>query len=153
IYIYVSPQDFNRLDQESELYRRRIRFRRYNAKERFLIVVILGTPHERLHVQLYQEYTRQIDRMGLEDAWGSDGATTWRPGGNRGEGDSSGRPRPRPNGRSWPTLIIEAGDLSSLEKLREDIRWWFLESEHYVRNYYRLDRQYTGRDSSIACCH
>ncbi|KAK0731207.1 hypothetical protein B0H67DRAFT_653841 [Lasiosphaeris hirsuta] len=127
---YVSTQDFNRLDQERELRRRKIRFRRYNAEERFLIVVIPGKPHERLHLRLYREIIKYIDRMGLDDAWNDDGATTspqrpgpQRLGGNRGEGDSSGSPYPQPNGRNWPTLVIEAGDSSSLEKLWADMRW------------------------------
>ncbi|KAK0708072.1 hypothetical protein B0H67DRAFT_494844, partial [Lasiosphaeris hirsuta] len=141
--IDVSPQDFNRLDQERELRRRKIRFRRYNAKERFLIVVIPRTPHERLHLRLYREMTKYIDRMGLDDAWNDDGTTTSPlrlgsnhgegPGGTCGEGDSSGSPYPQPNGRNWPTLVIEAGDSSSLEKLRADMRWWFSESDHQVQ--------------------
>ncbi|KAK3353788.1 hypothetical protein B0T25DRAFT_416709, partial [Lasiosphaeria hispida] len=131
----VPPQDFIRLDQERELRRRATRFRRYKDEERILIVVIPGRPHEQLHLELYHEARDEIFFMGLRDAWSNVGATTLpeRPGGNRGEGDSSGSPRPQPNGRSWPTLVIEAGDLPSLQKLREDMRWWFSASNHQVQ--------------------
>ncbi|KAK3362856.1 hypothetical protein B0T25DRAFT_20258 [Lasiosphaeria hispida] len=37
------------------------------------------------------------------------------------------------NGRSWPTLVIEAGDSSSLEELRRGMRWWFSTSNHEVK--------------------
>ncbi|KAK3363375.1 hypothetical protein B0T25DRAFT_38811 [Lasiosphaeria hispida] len=95
----ASPQDFIRLDQERELRRRAIRFRRYNAKERILIVVIPGWPHEVLHLRLYQEAKNEIVSMGLMDAWDD----------------------------------YEAGNSSSLQKLREDMRWWFSASDHQVQ--------------------
>ncbi|KAK3341363.1 hypothetical protein B0T25DRAFT_339617 [Lasiosphaeria hispida] len=128
--------NFIRLDQERELRRRAILFRRYDAKERILIVLIPGGPHEQLHLKLYREYIEDLYHMGLRDAWNDHGITTFseRPGGNRGEGNSSGSPSPQqPNGRSWPTLVIEAGDSSSLKKLREDMGWWFSASEHQVQ--------------------
>ncbi|KAK3363571.1 hypothetical protein B0T25DRAFT_47849 [Lasiosphaeria hispida] len=94
-----------------------------------------GGPHEILHLNLHREYTKHVDRMGLEDAWKDYGATTFPRrqgylGGNRGEGDSSSSPRLQPNGRSWLTLVIEAGDSSSLEDLQDDMRWWFSASDH-----------------------
>ncbi|KAJ9195743.1 hypothetical protein DTO164E3_6578 [Paecilomyces variotii] len=33
----------------------------------------------------------------------------------------------------WPTLVIEIGNAQSLAKLREDVRWWFENSEGDVR--------------------
>ena len=43
-----------------------------------------------------------------------------------GEPDSSGGPfLQREDLTSWPTLIIEAGDSSTLGGLRSDMRWWF----------------------------
>ncbi|KAK0725882.1 hypothetical protein B0H67DRAFT_481580, partial [Lasiosphaeris hirsuta] len=78
----------------------------------FLIVVIPGMPQNRLHLRLYQETRNEVVSMGSMSAWNDDGATTFpkRPGGDRGEGDSSGSPYPQPNGRNWPKLVIEAGD-------------------------------------------
>ncbi|KAK3364256.1 hypothetical protein B0T25DRAFT_493051 [Lasiosphaeria hispida] len=131
----VSSQDFIRLEQERELRRRGIRFRRYKAEERILIILIPGMPHEQLHLKLYHEARDEIVFMGLRDAWTDCGATTFpgRPGGSSGEGDSSGCPDPQPDGRSWPTLVIEAGDSSSLQKLWQDMRWWFSASDHQVQ--------------------
>ena len=53
--------------------------------------------------------------------------------GGSGEADSSGSPSPqREENEAWPTLIIEAGDLSTLEDLRRDMRCWFSASDHQV---------------------
>jgi len=71
--------------------------------------------------------------------WGSIGTTTFRaqqghPGGDGGEGDSTGGPIPeRDIIGSWPTLVIEAGDSESLRELHNDMRWWFSTSEHQVK--------------------
>ncbi len=75
--------------------------------------------------------------MGLEDAWRDYGATKFPQGqghqdGSRGEGDSSGGPRPQRNW-GWPTLVIEAGDSSTIEMLLGRMRWWFSASNHQVK--------------------
>lgn len=66
------------------------------------------------------------------------GATTYQaeghPGGDRGEGDSTGGPHPqRAAINAWPTLVIEAGDSESLGELHNDMRWWFSASNHDVK--------------------
>ena len=33
----------------------------------------------------------------------------------------------------WPTLVVEAGHSESLNRLRDDMRWWFLASNHDVK--------------------
>lgn len=81
----------------------------------------------------------QIVGMGLRNEWASMGSVTHRttlghPGGDGGEGDSTGGPRPqRSGGRDWPTLVIEAGHSQTLEALRRDMRWWFGASNHQVK--------------------
>ncbi|KAK0720777.1 hypothetical protein B0H67DRAFT_202641 [Lasiosphaeris hirsuta] len=84
---------------------------------------------------IYNETRDEIVSMGLRDSWSDTGTITFpqRPDGKRGEGDSSGSPDLQPNGRNWPTLVIEVGDSSSLEKLRADMRWWFSESNYQVK--------------------
>ncbi|KAJ9258374.1 hypothetical protein DTO271D3_4780 [Paecilomyces variotii] len=53
------------------------------------------------------------------------------------EADESFHPESRlGNGNAafpWPTLVIEIGNAQSLAKLREDVRWWFENSEGDVR--------------------
>ncbi|KAK3357523.1 hypothetical protein B0T25DRAFT_161568 [Lasiosphaeria hispida] len=88
--------------------------------------------------------------MGLQDAWKDHGATRFpqqqgHPSGNGGEGDSGGSPRPQPSGRSWPTLVIGAGDSSSLEELRRDMRWWFSASNHEVKIIHLAKLDLAGR--------
>jgi hypothetical protein len=122
---------------------RGIRFRRYDAQEQILIVVIPGRPHGRLHSTIYQEVRDGIVSMGLKDAWNNDGATRFfreqgHPGGGRGrdagEPDSSGSPWPERDGQeAWPTLIIESGESSTLPGLRRDMEWWFSASDHQVK--------------------
>ncbi|KAK3941292.1 hypothetical protein QBC46DRAFT_363422 [Diplogelasinospora grovesii] len=83
--------------------------------------------HEQLHLALNPRYEHQLVRMGLEDGWGH-------PGGEWGEGDSSGGPKPERQGPgAWPTLAIEAGDSESLNQLRRDMEWWFNTSNHAVK--------------------
>lgn len=56
------------------------------------------------------------------------------PGGDCGEGDSTGGPwDQRGNEGDWPTLIIEAGDSETLAELRKDMEWWFSTSNHQVK--------------------
>lgn len=35
--------------------------------------------------------------------------------------------------RGWPTLVIESGMTESLERLRQDARWWFRNSHSDVK--------------------
>ncbi|KAL7619898.1 hypothetical protein AAE478_010445 [Parahypoxylon ruwenzoriense] len=56
------------------------------------------------------------------------------PGGDGGEGDSTGGPEPERAAKdAWPTLMIEAGDSEPLSDLRNDMRWWFSASGHQVK--------------------
>ncbi|SPN97171.1 uncharacterized protein DNG_00687 [Cephalotrichum gorgonifer] len=55
-----------------------------------------------------------------------------RSGGDQGEGDSTGGPKPE-RANDWPTIVIEAGVSETLDQLREDMRWWFAASGHRVK--------------------
>jgi len=73
--------------------------------------------------------------MGLRRAWKWIGKATRRagghPGGDSGEGDSAGGPKPGRGGpNDWPTLVIEAGYSETLRQLQTDMRWWFSASNH-----------------------
>jgi hypothetical protein len=94
--------------------------------------------HEQLHLGFYHQYERQLIQRGMDDAWLSSGSATLRrrghPGGDGGEGDSTGLPTlERPGKEPWPTLVVEAGDSESLNGLRADMRWWFMASNHDVK--------------------
>lgn len=102
-----------------------------------MIIVIPSGLHEALHLQLYRRYEHKLARNGQEESWRAIGSTTFRPqghpGGDGGEGDSSGGPKPARNYKdAWPTLVIEAGDSESLGALQDDMRWWFSASDHQV---------------------
>src|SRR6266566_9074696 len=57
-----------------------------------------------------------------------------RPGGDKGEADSTGGPRPARSGPgAWPTLVIEVGDSASLAGLGDNMGWWFRTSNHQVK--------------------
>ncbi|EPE02812.1 dead deah box dna helicase [Ophiostoma piceae UAMH 11346] len=110
------------------------------AKYKLLIITIPNTPHERLHLLLYDRIVKQISPMGLEDSWVPSGATRFPAGSSSGsttslgEGDSGGQPIPEREGRSaWPTLVIEAGFTQSLASLRTKMRFWFATSNHDVK--------------------
>jgi hypothetical protein len=138
-FLDVSPLHFAEIEHERDARGRRFRFRRYHSDSGLLIIAIPTDVHEQLHLQLFRECSCQLDEMGLKNAWDFKGATTLRsqghPGGDgAGEGDSSGAPIPEREGKgAWPTLVIEAGDSESLNRLHEDMRWWFLASNHDVK--------------------
>ncbi|KAK0656744.1 hypothetical protein B0T16DRAFT_317884 [Cercophora newfieldiana] len=135
----VSPSQFTEIEREREKRRRKFRFRRYDSKSRILIITIPTKLHEALHLGLYIRYDRQLVRNGREEDWTGIGSATFRaeqghPGGDGGEGDSTGGPKPERQGiGEWPTLVIEAGDSESLGELQNDMRWWFRTSNHDVK--------------------
>ncbi|KAF3767004.1 hypothetical protein M406DRAFT_274460 [Cryphonectria parasitica EP155] len=78
--------------------------------------------------------------MGLRREWQTGGATTYyersgNHGGRRsGQGDSTGGPFPERSAEdACPTLVIEAGYSESLQRLRNDMQWWFSASNHGVK--------------------
>ncbi len=98
----------------------RWQLQRYHADSEILIITIPTDVHEQLHLALYKRIDLQITAKG-------------HPGGDGGEGDSTGGPKPEREGHgTWPTLI-EAGDSESLPELRRDMRWWFSTSNHDVK--------------------
>ncbi|KAH8904318.1 hypothetical protein BR93DRAFT_135768 [Coniochaeta sp. PMI_546] len=131
----VSPADFEKLCLQEK---RPFRIRRYDNSTGILVITIPTGLHEVLHLELYQKYFIRLVRNNQEDGWKTIGSTTFRPrghpGGDGGEGDSSGGPRPvrDPKG-SWPTLVIESGVSESLSALQDDMRWWFSASDHEVK--------------------
>ncbi|KAL2181466.1 uncharacterized protein P884DRAFT_190573 [Thermothelomyces heterothallicus CBS 202.75] len=134
----VSPRDFCAIEQARESRRRKYRFRRYYASTQVLVIAVPTTVHERLHRSLDMIFISKLTQSGLSGRWGPIGATTLRthghPGGDGGEGDSTGGPFPERGGRdNWPTLVIEAGYSESLHRLRQDMRWWFDASMHQVK--------------------
>ncbi|KAI5864087.1 hypothetical protein GGS23DRAFT_562851 [Durotheca rogersii] len=131
----VPPADFERLCSREK---RPCRIRRYHANQGLLILTIPTCLHETLHLELWNLYRDKLVRKNQDRGWRPIGSTTFRPRGHPegdvGEGDSSGCPRPvRSSPGSWPTLVIEAGDSESLSALRDDMRWWFLASDHDVK--------------------
>jgi len=134
----VTPSRFAEIEKERVTRRRKFRFRRYHANSHILIITLPTELHESLHLELYQRYRDQLVRQDKQETWKSMGSTTFRarghPGGDGGEGDSTGGPESERSGPDgWPTLVIEAGDSESLDGLRADMRWWFSTSEHNVK--------------------
>jgi len=118
---------------------RKFRFRRYDSKSRILIITIPTKLHEALHLGLYRRYCNQLARNGTEEDWIDIGSATFRaeqghPGGDGGEGDSTGGPWPEREGAgNWPTLVIESGHSETLPELHKDMQWWFQASNHEVK--------------------
>ncbi|KAI8635460.1 hypothetical protein F5Y19DRAFT_12195 [Xylariaceae sp. FL1651] len=130
----VFPADFNKLNRQE---RRPFRLRRYYANTGTLIITIPTNLHEALHLELYRRYEHKLARNGQEEKWSAIGSTTFRPqghpGGDGGEGDSSGGPNPeRHYKNAWPTLVIESGASEPLSALQNDMKWWFSASDHQV---------------------
>lgn len=106
-----------------------------------MVITIPTRLHETLHNGIYLSFFEQLlYQLGprTRELWSTIGSTTFRPrghpGGDGGEGDSSGGPIPaREDKIAWPTLVVEAGDSESLGALRDDMRWWFSASDHEVK--------------------
>ncbi|KAH6850319.1 hypothetical protein B0I37DRAFT_111516 [Chaetomium sp. MPI-CAGE-AT-0009] len=134
----ISSSQFAEVERKREE-RRRFRFRRFQSDTQILVVTIPTPLHERLHLQLYQDFIGQLALMGLLPQWEPFGHATYpvqhnHPGGDRGEGDSTGGPEEgRGEFGSWPTLVIDAGASESLGSLQNDMRWWFHASNHDVK--------------------
>ncbi|CAG9991450.1 unnamed protein product [Clonostachys byssicola] len=135
----VSPQDFSTIEEYREGRYRKYRFRRFYPEQRLLIVAIQTEIHEQLHWTLVFDILFRICEMGLEHHWLSTGGDTYPQEGDgsvgAGEADASGRPM-QPGQRSsrrWPTLAVEVGHSQSLQHLRDDMGWWFKESNHLVK--------------------
>ncbi|KAK4043761.1 hypothetical protein C8A01DRAFT_12720 [Parachaetomium inaequale] len=135
----VSRNNLCLIEKERESQRRKFRLRRYDSDSRILIITIPTRIHEELHSRLNQRLIAHLARHGLDESWDASGSPTCRaahghPGGDGGEGDSTGGPELLRGGSDdWPTLVIEAGDSESLAELRLDMRWWFAMSEHQVK--------------------
>jgi hypothetical protein len=85
-------------------------------------------------------YRDQLVRNGTEASWKDIGTETFRQQGHprghswRGEGDSTGGPRPERVGKgNWPTLVIESGHSQTLPELHKGMQWWFQASNHQVK--------------------
>ncbi|KAK4461132.1 hypothetical protein QBC42DRAFT_270873 [Cladorrhinum samala] len=135
---YVSSHHFAEIEREREKRRRKFRLRRYSSESQILIITLPSALHEALHLSIYRQFEKKLIQNNQDDGWVQRGSTTFRvshghPGGDIGEGDSTGSPRPERNKNDWPTLVIEAGDSESLGELRNDMRWWFSMSDHQVK--------------------
>ncbi|KAK5656342.1 hypothetical protein OQA88_4722 [Cercophora sp. LCS_1] len=119
----VSPDQFTEIERVREKRRRKFRFRRYDSNSQILIITIPTDLHEALHLGLYRRYCNQLVRN-----------VQGHPGGNGGEGDSAGGPRPEREGKgNWPTLVNESGHSETLPELHKDMQWWFRASNHEVK--------------------
>jgi hypothetical protein len=132
------PIHFTEIEREQVKRRRKFRFRRYDSSRQTLYITIPTGLHEALHLGIYEAFRDQLVRSGRERNWTSIGTTTYRaqghPGGDSGQGDSTGGPRPERGFKdAWPTLVVEAGVSESLAELHNDMRWWFAMSEHQVK--------------------
>ncbi|KAK3899030.1 hypothetical protein C8A05DRAFT_46804 [Staphylotrichum tortipilum] len=126
-HLTISPSSFAEIVREGEQRRRN-----------FCFITIPTDLHEQLHHQLYDSFRDQLVRSGRENTWTTLGTATCQgqghPGGDCGEGDSTGGPIPdRDMKRVWPALVVEAGVSQSLAGLRQTIRWWFSASDHQVQ--------------------
>ncbi|KAK4031605.1 hypothetical protein C8A01DRAFT_51368 [Parachaetomium inaequale] len=151
IVTHVSPSCFIEIEREREKRRRKFRFRRYDSDRQILFITIPTRLHEALHVGIYEGFRDQLVISGRKNSWGTIGATTFRaehghPGGDAGEGDSTGGPKPERGMKDdWPTLVIEAGVSESLAGLRNDMRWWFSTSDHQVQIVLLVKFEHTRR--------
>ncbi|KAK7429761.1 hypothetical protein QQZ08_003787 [Neonectria magnoliae] len=135
----VSAQQFAEIDK-ARGERSSPRFHHFDASSKTLIITIPTGLHECLHQPLWYTIGIEIYRMGLFNAWHPMGTRTLRAtqtassGGDGGQSDSSGGPKPERVGKeAWPTLALEAGYSQTLPGLRRKMRWWFTASDHQVK--------------------
>ncbi|KAK0723244.1 hypothetical protein B0T26DRAFT_642460, partial [Lasiosphaeria miniovina] len=104
---------------------RKFRFRDYESNSRVLIITIPTYLHEELYKRLYNEFVGQVRDTGLKNSWRDIGSATrlaqqGYSGRSSKEGDSTGGPKPQRAAKgAWPTLVIEAGFVFSVQELEE----------------------------------
>ncbi|PWW77195.1 hypothetical protein C7212DRAFT_362845 [Tuber magnatum] len=113
--------------------------KRYFESIHLLVIKLPSGPHETVTAAIRNCLTRSAVLMGGVDRELSDtGSKTYKPtrtfySDSCKEGDDGILPhlrRPGPGG--WPTLIFESGVSESLERLRQDARWWLEQNNHSV---------------------
>lgn len=133
----VSQSDFDDVEKEREIRRRKIHFF-FQADKKQLRVTLPSGPHERMHAGLFDAIRANMYAVPPMPEWSPSAATVYSSpdGTSSKEGDSGGYPR---NGDMsggddpWPALVIECGASQSLASLHAAMRWWFWASEHRVK--------------------
>ncbi|KIH91137.1 hypothetical protein SPBR_01945 [Sporothrix brasiliensis 5110] len=132
----VTADDFCALEAARDRRGRRIRFF-FQPEYSCLVITIPTGYHELGHGVLYEKVLFGLRDMGVDNQWESTLSKRFDgQGGSSGEGDSSGGPWPRAslhNGKTWPTLVVEAGASQSLSSLRVKGQWWFHASDFHMK--------------------
>ncbi|KAE8381676.1 hypothetical protein BDV26DRAFT_255235 [Aspergillus bertholletiae] len=98
-----------------------------------VLKIMPGPIHERITTDLLltvHDQTREMGTPRTDFAWG--GSTTYNKGRKGKEADEIFVPTSR-RLLGWPTLVVETGVSQSYPKLKEVVKWWFLNSEGKVR--------------------
>lgn len=133
----VTPEDYDLLERYRDKKNEPFRLRRYDPDSKLLYITIPTAKHVRLHSEAYDRIRDEMMRKGTtrNDFCNIHTATCGIKRGDQRQmqGDSGGAPRWRTTSPLWPTLVIEAGVSASRRQLRQDMRWWFVESQHEVK--------------------
>ncbi|KAK7431126.1 hypothetical protein QQZ08_002407 [Neonectria magnoliae] len=110
----------------------------YSTETETLVVKFPSTPHEDLHVRIYDELVIASVANGSRSHSKGYGSTTYfmRKTGRMtaaGEGDSSFGPIPATHNDRFPTVIIEAGWTQTSPAIHAKMHWWFDVSDGAVK--------------------
>ncbi|EPE09125.1 dead deah box dna helicase [Ophiostoma piceae UAMH 11346] len=133
----VSRTDFDRIDKEREIRRRKFRFF-FQADKRQLCVTLPSGPHEGMHATLFDAIRTSMTAHPPMPPWYPCAARVYsHPNGTScKEADSGGFPGHSDTSGGdarWPALVIECGMNQSLVSLHAAMRWWFSASGHRVK--------------------
>jgi hypothetical protein len=134
---YLAIQRVNKRaleDIDKKLYKH-VRICYYQEKELLIIKYMPSVKHEHAIMRLHNQIQAKVWSMGISDAeFYSLGSARYYGANSSKEADCAYKPRSvRRQEKDWPTLVIEVGRSESLSQLRQDVRWWLIESKGEVQ--------------------
>jgi hypothetical protein len=133
VFRSVTKDHLAQIDHQRASIGKGIRMTHYTDTD-LLIVKVPTIEHETAHISLSDEVNHKLEGMGLarRSLWGC-GSTTYFGFSSSKEGDSTYKPRCRPQRGDWPVLVFEAGLCETLTQLRTDAAWWLTNSGGQVK--------------------
>jgi hypothetical protein len=129
VFLGVTKDCLAQIDRHHASIGKHTRMTHYTDKDLLIIKLMPSAEHEAAHLTISYVANRKLEGMGLPMlSLFPVGARTLYGFNNSKEGDSTYKPRCRPQKDAWPTFIVEAGLSESLTKLRTDAEWWLTNS-------------------------
>ncbi len=134
---YLAIQKVNKraLEDIDEKLDKHVRICYFQEEELLIIKYMPSVEHEHARMRIHNQIQAKVWSMGISDAeFYSLGSARYYGANSNKEADCAYKSRSvRRQEKDWPTLVIEVGRFESLSQLRQDVRWWLIESKGEVQ--------------------